>query len=37
VRGTLAVNIRDEVLPPSCACVYIEPFSLALARALAFP
>jgi hypothetical protein len=36
VRGTLGVNIRDEVLPLSCTCAYFRPFWLALARALAF-
>jgi len=36
VRGTLGVNIRDEVLPLSCTCANFRPFWLAPDRALAF-
>jgi hypothetical protein len=36
VRGTLGVNIRDELLPLSCTCAYLRPFWLALGQALAY-
>jgi hypothetical protein len=36
VRGTLGVNLRDEVLPLSCTCCYFRPFWLAPGSALAF-
>lgn len=36
VRGTLGVNIRDEVLPLSCTCAYLQPLWLPPARALSY-
>lgn len=36
MRGTLGLNVRDEVLALSCACAYFQPFWLVPARALAF-
>jgi hypothetical protein len=36
VRGTLGVQLRDEVLPLSCTAAYFRPFWLAGTQALAF-
>jgi hypothetical protein len=36
MRGTLGVQLRDEVLPLSCTAAYFRPFWLASGQALAF-
>ena len=36
VRGTLGIQLRDEVLPLSCTAAYFRPFWLAPGKALAF-